>query len=143
MNRISLLINIVLAAAVAVLYYLHFSSPAQTAPTDNSKLKSDSIVKTISTTQAQKESRIVYLNIDTLFEKYEYYKKVSDEANGTLKAFESNYERSVTAFQQKYQDYVDKAGAGMYTKEQGLQIEADLQTEKTRIEYSGTRAFRV
>lgn len=134
-NRTSLIMNIVLSIAVAVLFYLHFSTkPAGVTGTDGTTAKNDSLVKTISTTKTQQESRIVYLNIDTLFEKYEYYKKVSDEANASLKAYESNYQKQVADFQQKYQDYMEKAQQGMYTKEQGLKIEEDLQNQKTKIE---------
>ena len=133
MNRSALLINVLLGIAIAVLYFLHFHSAPSIPVIDNSSHKTDSLVKTMNTTQVQKESKIVYLNIDTLFVKYEYYKKVSDEANATLKSYESGYEKRVADFQQKYQDYVDKAGAGLIPKEQAMKIEEDLQGEKNKI----------
>jgi outer membrane protein len=138
-NR-SVLVNIILGIAVVVLYILHFTSKTQVAGGNDVKPSNDSLVKSINTTQVQKESKIVYLNIDTLFNKYEYYKKVSDEASAMIKGYQTNYETRVNSFQQKYQEYVDKAGAGLIPKEQAMKIEEDLQKEKTQIEQMETNS---
>src|ERR1051326_1155823 len=134
-NKLSPVLNIVLLIAVGILYFLHFSAkPAVANAADNSKQKNDSLAKTINTTQAQKESKIVYLNIDTLFKKYEYYKKVNDEATAELKTKEYGYEKSMADFQQEYQEYMEKAQQGLVSKDMAEQTEAKLQNEKARLD---------
>ena len=133
MNKLSPILNIVLTIAVVILYFLHFKGNTQTAG-NSSPVKNDSLAKTITTTQAQKESKIVYLNIDTLFVRYEYYKKVNDEANTLLKTQEYGYQKRVNDLQVKYQDYMEKAGAGLIPKEQAEKIEAEISAEKQRLD---------
>ena len=132
MNKLSPILNIVLLIAVVVLYFLHFKGNASAGTGTASK--NDSLAKTISTTQAQKESKIVYLNIDTLFVKYEYYKKVNDDANTLLKTQEYSYQKRVNDLQEKYKEYMDKAGAGLIPKEQAEKIEADITAEKKSLD---------
>jgi outer membrane protein len=130
----SVIVNIVLGIAVIVLYILHFTAkPQSVTATSDPKAKTDSLVKTINTTPEQKESKIVYLNIDTLFEKYEYYKLVSEQTEKTIKGYQATYEKKVYDFQQKYQDYVDRAGAGLIPKEEAMKIEEQLMNEKNAI----------
>ncbi len=131
-NKLSPILNVVLLIAVAVLYFLHFSGSGATDKTAGSK--NDSLAKTINTTQAQKESKIVYLNIDSLFVKYEYYKKVNDDANTILKTQEYNYQKRVNDLQVKYQDYMEKAGAGLIPKAEAEKIEAEITAEKQRLD---------
>lgn len=137
MNKVLITLNLILLALVGFLFYLFLDLKLTvkngTVKQDKTS-GTDSIIKTIPITAAQKSAPIVYLNIDTLFEKYEYYKKVSDEANNYLKYHENNYERLATELQTKYEDYVTKAGQGLYTKEQGLKIEDDLKKMKERLD---------
>lgn len=132
MNKISPILNIVLLIAVAILFFLHFKGTGQNGNASGST--DDSLAKTINTTQAQKESKIVYLNIDSLFVKYEYYKKVNDDATTLLKTQEYNYQKRVNDLQMKYAEYMEKAGAGLIPKDQGEKIEAEITAEKQRLD---------
>ncbi|MEW6468560.1 MAG: OmpH family outer membrane protein [Bacteroidota bacterium] len=125
MNRLSFLLNIVLLVAVIILYYLHFSAPDVQSRSQAEVI--DSLAKSINTTQEQRKSEIVYVNSDSLFEKYEYYKKVKQSTEQKLSGFEALYNQRQKSLAQDYNDYIDKAGAGLYTKEKSLQIEADLK----------------
>ena len=62
MKNASLVLNAVLAVAVAVLYYLHFSDKKTTEPVSASTTKSAPVRKT------------VYVNVDSLLTNYEYFK---------------------------------------------------------------------
>jgi len=71
MNKnISLVLNVVLAIAVAILYYLHFAS----TPASNdvaTHIDTTAAAKPIVLTPKEiKESKIVYVNLDVLNEQY-------------------------------------------------------------------------
>ena len=132
MNRISFIFNIILSIAVIILFYLHFSSSKIGGKTQEETI--DSLAKSINTTQAQKESKIVYVNSDSLFEKYEYYKKVKVDAEKKINGFEANYNQMQKSLATDYNDYIDKAGKGLYSKDQSEKIEADLKKRNTALE---------
>jgi len=132
MNRISFIFNIILSIAVIILFYLHFSSSKIEGKTQEETI--DSLAKSINTTQAQKESKIVYVNSDSLFEKYEYYKKVKVDAEKKINGFEANYNQMQKSLATDYNDYIDKAGKGLYSKDQSEKIEADLKKRNTALE---------
>lgn len=132
MNRISFVFNIILSIAVIILFYLHFTSSKMQSKSQGEVI--DSLAKSINTTKAQKESKIVYVNSDTLFEKYEYYKKVKVESEKKINGFEATYNQKQKSLGQDYNDYIDKAGKGLYTKDQSEKIEADLKKRNTELE---------
>jgi outer membrane protein len=114
----SLMLNIVLAIAVAVLYYLHFKDrqPAEAA------------VKTPATVQGKEN---VYVNVDSLLTKYEFFKdtqKVLEskkfQLENELATKGRNLQNKAAFFQQK---------APTMTMEQGRATEAALQKEQQEI----------
>ncbi len=118
MKNASLVLNIVLAIAVAVLYYLHFKDrqPAEAA------VKSPAEVK-------GKEN--VYVNVDSLLTKYEFFKdtqKVLEskkfQLENELATKGRNLQNKAAFFQQK---------APTMTMEQGRATEAALQKEQQDI----------
>ncbi|MFH1005767.1 MAG: OmpH family outer membrane protein [Bacteroidota bacterium] len=137
MKNISFIINIILFIAVCLLYYFHFSG-RKTEET-NASANSDSL-SAIShphslplTIPSGKDVRIVFLNADTLFVKYEYAKKVKTSGEKRIASYKEIYQDKMQSFQQEYNDYIQKAGAGAYTKEQGIAIEAGLQKKRDEI----------
>ncbi len=129
--------NVILSIAVAVLFYLHFSSASASDPDSDplsDKQKTEDLAKNIKVSDAQGSAIIVYVNIDTLFEKYKYYKDVSVEVENNLAAIEGNFKNKVMKYQEDFQTYIDKAGQGLIPKEQAEQIEGDLMKRKTAIE---------
>lgn len=119
MKNASLILNVVLTIAVAVLYYLHFKGPQSEA---------DSAVK--APTDA-KGRAIVYVNVDSLLTKYDYFKdtqKVLEskrfQLENDLAAKGRNLQNKVAFFQQR---------AATMTQEQGRATEASLQKEQQDI----------
>ncbi len=118
MKNVSLIINVVLGAAVAVLYVLHFTAP--------------SIPEEI---QAEYEERgelfsspddIVFVNFDTLLENYDMFFDLQkqflerqQELEGDLTTRSRRYEREVTEFQ-------DRVQKGLMTRTQAQQRELEL-----------------
>ena len=115
----SLVLNVVLTIAVAVLYYLHFkdrqpeAAPAVKTPTE------------------AKGRAIVYVNVDSLLTKYDYFKdtqKVLEskrfQLENDLAGKGRNLQNKVAFFQQR---------AATMTQEQGRATEASLQKEQQDI----------
>lgn len=115
----SLILNVVLAIAVAVLYYLHFKDrqPETTA--------------VVSKPAEAKGKEIVYVNVDSLLTRYDYFKdtqKVLEskrfQLENDLAAKGRNLQNKVAFFQQR---------AATMTQEQGRATEASLQKEQQDI----------
>jgi outer membrane protein len=88
MRNISTVLSILAILGVGGLYYLHFSD----------KKKSD--VRSVKNVNRNSGSfRIAYFDIDSLQEKYEYFKHVS----GEMKAKEANLSAQMDALQNTYQ----------------------------------------
>lgn len=118
MKNASLVLNIVLAIAVAILYYLHFKDrqPAEAA---------------VKTPVAVKAKENVYVNVDSLLTKYEFFKdtqKVLEskkfQLENELATKGRNLQNKAAFFQQK---------APTMTMEQGRATEASLQKEQQDI----------
>ncbi len=120
MKNASLILNVILTIAVAILYYLHFKDHQPEVVSD---------VKTTATDV--KGKAIVYVNVDSLLTKYDYFKdtqKVLEskrfQLENDLAAKGRNLQNKVTFFQQR---------AATMTQEQGRATEASLQKEQQDI----------
>ncbi|MCK8492108.1 MULTISPECIES: OmpH family outer membrane protein [Spirosoma] len=119
MKNASLILNVVLTIAVAVLYYLHF------------KDRQPETTSTAAVPAEAKGKAIVYVNVDSLLTKYEYFKdtqKVLEskrfQLENDLTAKGRNLQNKVAFFQQR---------AATMTQEQGRATEASLQKEQQDI----------
>ena len=119
MKNASLILNVILTIAVAVLYYLHFKGQRPEAET---------VVKAPIETKGR---AMVYVNVDSLLTKYEYFKdaqKVLEskrfQLENDLATKGRNLQNKVAFFQQK---------APTMTQEQGRATEASLQKEQQDI----------
>ena len=119
MKNASLIMNVILAIAVAVLYYLHFRDRQPT-------------VAPVSAKPAEAKGRsIVYVNVDSLLTKYDFFKdtqKVLEskrfQLENELATKGRNLQNKVAFFQQR---------APTMTQEQGRATEASLQKEQQDI----------
>lgn len=133
MKNISLALNIVLLVAVGFLYYEQFSEHKNENPSGTE----DDAISTMSTgaviSDLPKNIPIVFLNADSLYARYEFAIKAKAASEGKMVSYRKTYQTKVDAFQKEYSDYMEKAGAGAYTKEQGLAIESGLQRKRDEI----------
>lgn len=72
MKNFLLPLNIILALAVAVLFYLHFNQKSATVDTKTDKGTTDSAA-------VQRDLKIAYVDLDSIQENYNYYKEKMDE----------------------------------------------------------------
>lgn len=129
MKNFLLIFNIVLLALVGYLYYLHFQKEKST-PAD---------VKTSSEGHTNDKAKVAYIDLDSLQNNYDYYKKI--KADFEKKQAAANDE--ITALQKKYQAramQLQQKAAGMNQKEQeeAMQemnkMQQDLQVRKQKID---------
>lgn len=137
MKNISLALNALLILAVGFLYFREFSgkegadAPGGTA--------GDSISAPAATPPDVKLSDIpkglpvVFVNADSIFTHYDYARKAKAAGESRVAGYQKSYQQKAEAFQKDYNDYIEKAGKGGYTKEQGLAIEADLAKRRDEI----------
>ena len=119
MKNASLILNVILTIAVAVLYYLHFKDRQPVA------------APVVAKPAEAKGREIVYVNVDSLLTKYTYFKdtqKVLEskrfQLENDLATKGRNLQNKVAFFQQR---------AATMTQEQGRATEASLQKEQQDI----------
>lgn len=128
MNKASILVNIILLAAVAVLFYLYSSlkNDISALASQNAGTLQTPAVLT-SGKGDLKDAKIAYLNIDSLDYKYEFILDNSKEMRGRQANLENQYNNMVAKFQGDYQELQQAYQAG-------LRSEAELEKEKARLE---------
>ena len=127
MKNLSLILNGILAIAVAILYYLHFSQPKQTTVATTTPEGKDTLISVPAETEtAIGGSKILYVDIDTINLKYNFIKtqksameKQGAQAEATLKA-------KAQVLQNEIMEYQRKAQAGELTQQQAQTIEKGL-----------------
>ncbi len=138
MKNLSLFLNAILLIAVSFLFYKQYSKK-NTAEIEISGKETNTplapILPIASIASLPKNMPLVFINIDSLYMHYEFAKKEKAASEIKIANYQRSYQAKTEAFQKAYEDYVAKAGAGKYTKEQGMEIEAGLQKEKSDIMY--------
>lgn len=130
MRNILLVINIILVVLVGYLYYLHFSS-----------VKKETVYKMQHSNNGNQknESKVAYIDLDSLQNNYTYYKKVKAEfeskqaaANDEISALQKKYQNRAMQLQQK------SAGMNQQEQESAMQeinkMQQDLQAKKQSID---------
>ncbi|TAE33606.1 MAG: OmpH family outer membrane protein [Cytophagales bacterium] len=115
MKNASLVLNAVLAIAVAVLYYLHFKDRQPTEPTTKAPT-------------AVKGKEIVYVNVDSLLTKYDFFKDTQKVLESKRFQLENDLATRGRNLQNKAQFFQQRAAT--MTMEQGRATEASLQKEQ-------------
>jgi len=132
MKNLSVIINVVLAIAIAVLYYLHFScsSQCQVADEEINSQEQDSVdVKHDG--EESINSNIGYINIDSLQDKYALYEELIQK----LKSKQTKYEREIstkmTAFEKKVQEFQKQAAT--MSQFEGKMKQQELAEEEQKL----------
>ena len=135
MKNISIALNVVLAIAVAYLYYLHFSGN-KNGNTSGSKTEVVDTAAAHVPVQPKeiKASKIVYVNADTLFSRYDYVKDLRKEAEGKQSRLESVYKEKAQKLQQDYTELQQKASSGALSSDQAKGAEEDLMKRKAELD---------
>ncbi len=134
-NQLSFALNIVLVIAVAVLYYLHFSSSKTCAGVDPVAGDSTALAKPhVLMPKEIKASKIVYVNTDVINEKFEYIRDLSNVARTKQESFENVYKRKAKDLQDRYQDFQQKGSQGLLSENQTRQAQEELAKGKAELD---------
>jgi outer membrane protein len=128
-KNLSLLLNVVLVIAVAILFYLQFSSPkAVTADSGNGGTPGDTSSTAGATAgRAKKESRNYFVNMDTLNEQYKLLQDVGRELRAKKNALESQYQANVQKYQEDLMVYQQKLQENKITADEAQRTEDNLR----------------
>ena len=119
MKNATLGFNIILALAVSVLFYLHFSSK-----------KSATAVANINTAVADGKFKIAYFEMDSLENHYEYFIEVRNVLRGKDQENSRQLSEMKNTFAAKYQE-LQKTAQGMTQAEVNGKQQELMQMEKT------------
>ncbi len=108
MKKLSLILNLVLLVAVGYLYYVQFMGS-----------KEEPII-----TLPKQGSNMVYVNADSLFENYDYYKDLKVKMEVNRKNTQVAFEAKAKALEAEFTQYQQKASS--LSPEQRQKIEAVL-----------------
>ncbi len=123
MKKLSVILNVVLVIAVAVLYVLHFSGD-KTASVNKEE------AGLITNTPSGPAGKVVYINIDSVYAQYDMYEDVLNDLQEKLNTSEAQLQSKQKAFQKKYQDAQYKAERGLVTRAELAKIEQTLAVEQ-------------
>lgn len=116
MKNASLILNVVLAIAVAVLYYLHFNDRQPTEST------------VAADTTAAPAKKIVYVNVDSLLTNYNYFKDTRKVLESKRFQLDNEINRRGQSLQNEVAFFQQRAQT--MTMEQGRATEAALQKKQ-------------
>lgn len=112
-NRISLLLNVVLLAAVAVLFYLHFKgNTPETESKQSVKTDSASPKLTFEVPKNLAGARVLYVNIDSINTRYDAITDLTRETEAYMKNLDARYQKRQMEVQEQYSKYQQRVQAG-------------------------------
>ena len=127
MKNISMVFNVVLVIAVAVLYYLHFS-----ADTSNIQSKKEGKPKSLAMPKIQlKSTPLVYVNADSLWENFTLVKQMRKEMEYEKKKFETKFEADYHKLESDYLALRDKAET--MSQEEGMMKQQELMGREQKL----------
>jgi outer membrane protein len=120
MKNLSLILNAVLFIAVAVLFYLHFSTARPAALTTQPG----------NTMAAPVSMSIVYINIDTLLNNYDYFADMQDEFTDKQMELEAELNQRSRQYEASAIDAQNKVQKGLVTRREAAELEQQLMAEQ-------------
>ncbi len=122
MKNLSLILNAVLLVAVGVLFFLHFTS----GPRAKKSKGSDSL-------HIATGVPIVFINIDTLLNNYDYYADLQNEIMDKQSELEAQLNSRTRTYEKNAKDYQDKVNKGLVTRREAAELEQSLYQEQQEI----------
>ncbi len=120
--KFSIATNVILIIAIAVLFYLHYSST-----TDSSIIKENAAVKKVEGTNSM---QIAYVNIDSLLLNYKLSEELNDEFSKKQEKIKADLQQKADKFQKEANDFQDKVKRGGFLTQQRAEEEQQKLVEK-------------
>lgn len=122
MKPITLAVQVVLALAVAILYYLHFSG---------NKSKEAEIAQDETGNVLPGDLRIAFINSDTVLKYYDYFKVSRNQLEAKGKKMDTDFRNRAQSLQRDIASY--QSTAGNLTINQAKTIEEDLTKKQQNL----------
>ena len=122
-HGLALVCNLIMLAAIVVLYVLHFSgnkTDAQTSAATNEPVVAGE----------GRQLTIAYVNTDSINAKYEYAQDLEKEVKAYQKNKENSYQQQMTQFQNDYQNYLKTGDQLTLAQQQAKETELKQRAEK-------------
>ena len=117
MKNLSLALNAILLLAVAGLYYLHFSGPANLKSAD---------------TSATQDLKIAYINSDSVLKYYDYFKVGKERLESKGKKLDQDLQGRAQSLQSEFESY--QRNASTLTMGQARAVEEDLGKKRQNLQ---------
>ena len=132
MKNFLLPLNIILALAVAVLFYLHFNQKSATVDTRAGKGTTDSAAM-------QHELKIAYVDLDSIQENYNYYKEKMDDFERKKESADRDLNNAFQKIENERIAFVQKGNAITQVEAENFQREytrkmQNLENQKKSLE---------
>jgi outer membrane protein len=132
MKNFLLPLNIILALAVAVLFYLHFNQKSATVDTRSGKGTTDS-------SSIQRDLKIAYVDLDSIQENYNYYKEKMDEFERKKETADRDLNNAFQKIENERIAFVQKGNAITQVEAENFQREytrkmQNLENQKKSLE---------
>lgn len=111
MKNISLAFNGILAIAVAILFYLHFSNTSSSTAEEEATTAEELIVEEliVEETGTPLSGKIGYINVDSLQDSYKLYEEMIQQLEAKQKRYEREMKSKSSVFEKKVQEFQKKA----------------------------------
>lgn len=131
MKNFLLPLNILLAIAVAVLFYLHFNQKPAKVEVQSKTASTDSLV--------QKELKIAYVDLDSIQENYNYYKEKMDDFDRKKEGADRDLNNAFQKIENERIAFVQKGNAITQVEAENFQREytrkmQNLENQKKSLE---------
>ena len=122
MKKISIILNIVLLAAVAILFVFHFTGK-------NKQPTLQDLIKV--TTQISPDSAsIAYVDYDSLLIAYDLYHEMNAQLASRKKELEAEFNLRQEQYKKQLEDFNEKVSKGLVTRYKAKEMEDDLLREQ-------------
>jgi outer membrane protein len=132
-KNLSVILNIVLAIAVAVLYYLHFASAPKIDVPEISDQNQEATEENNELESRLSASSIYFVNTDSLWNSFDLVKKSQDELKIEKMRLEGQFKTKVEAFEKEYMDLQNRATKGLITAEEAQRKENELMNKQQQL----------
>lgn len=133
MKNISLILNGILAIAVAILFYqVHSLKSSVSQPEKDTTIKLDE-KPIISSNTTLADSKIAYINTDSINEHYQYIADFTKVIRGKKATLEAQMQSMTTKFQQEYEAFQQSAQAGVAPQAELQRQQASLERQQQEL----------
>lgn len=149
MKSINSVITVILAIAVAILFYLQFSSRADIAEVQDKQNDSTKSHEITSLPKDLQGAKVLYVNIDSINNNYHAYTELAADANNNLNGQMATYQRKAQDLETRYAKLQEQVNMGTISTDAAAAEEAainagmdELRRLETNITYLQSAAMQ-